>query len=354
MTLTGTADPVQLRSRIDAELATFLDRVTPLWPGQSSRLVSSELREYVLAPGKRIRPAFCYWGWRAAGREDCQAITTAAASLELLHASLIAHDDIIDGSDERRGRPALHRTLESIHRRHGWLGNAAGFGVSTAILCGAQLLAWSDEMYRSCGLGAARIAAGYPHLTSMRTEVLGGQFLDLHEQAAGGTLEGAMRVIRYKTASYTVRGPLRMGAAMAGAGDKVVAALDAVGLPLGEAFQLRDDVLGVFGDPAVTGKPNIDDLREGKPTVLIALTRLNARPRQVPEIEALFGDPQLTEAGAARLRQIITESGARDEVEKLIEERAQAARDALAGAPADPVARAVLDGLITTTTRREL
>ncbi|WP_018349982.1 polyprenyl synthetase family protein [Longispora albida] len=348
-----------LRSRIGGALAAFLDARAGHWPEPAakqggSQLVWEALRGFVLAPGKRLRPALCYWGWRAAGGADCQPIIQVAASLELFHAFCLIHDDVMDRAATRRGRPALHRYLADLHARSAWRGDAARFGANTAIDCGDLLLAWSDEMYRTSGLPATALAAADAQLARMRTETIAGQFLDLHEQARGGSLAGALNVIRHKTSPPTVEGPLRIGAAAAGAGPQLLEALTAVGRPLGEAFQLRDDLLGVFGDPEVTGRHAADELREGRPTVLIALTRERADARQARQIAALHGRANLTALGAAQLRRIMLATGAPAAVEDMIAVRVLAARAALAAAPVAPEAREVLAALIDAATRRDL
>ena len=206
------------------------------------------------------------------------ALLRACASLELLHASALVHDDYMDASDVRRGRPATHRAFEQIHRERGWAASPEQYGASAAILLGDLLLSWSDELLRTCGLPAERVleALGYFDLT--RSEVVTGQFLDVSAQARGAAdVDTAMTVLRYKSAKYSIERPLHIGAALAGASPEMITQLSRFGLPLGEAFQLRDDLLGVFGDPAVTGKPAGDDLIEGKRTVLVSLA-LDALP----------------------------------------------------------------------------
>ena len=226
----------------------------------------------LLAGGKRLRPAFCYWGHRAAGGADGEAIVNAAAALELFQACAIVHDDVMDGSDTRRGQPAAHRRFAALHRSRDWHGDPEAFGEGAAILLGDLCLSWSDEMLATSGFGPDELARGDRVFAEMRSELMGGQYLDLLEQArGGGSVERALRVARYKSAKYTIEKPLHLGAALAGGGQEVLDGFSGYGLPLGEAFQLRDDLLGVFGDPAQTGKPAGDDLREGKRTALVAM-----------------------------------------------------------------------------------
>ncbi|SFP27969.1 geranylgeranyl diphosphate synthase, type I [Amycolatopsis arida] len=345
--------PAELRDRVDRELAEFLDRGEPEFTSPPAlHEVFRLLRRFVLGGGKRIRPLFCYWGWRGAGGADCAEIVRAAAALELFQAFALMHDDIMDGSELRRGEPALHRALTDLHARHAWRGREAHFGMSVAILCGDLCLSYSDEMLHGCGLPDRRVRAAQELVHRMRTEVMIGQNLDLLDQATGGTLEGALTIIRFKAAKYTIERPLQIGAVLAGAGPELLAAYSDFAIPLGEAFQLRDDVLGVFGDSAVTGKPTLDDLREGKPTVLIALARQRVSAAQAAQLAELHGNDRLDEEGAATLRSIIAATGALTAVEDMIRERHERALAAAAAIPVpDEVRRALLDLAAAATVR---
>jgi geranylgeranyl diphosphate synthase type I len=206
----------------------------------------------------------------------------------------------MDGSDTRAGLPAVHRRFASLHRAEGWTGDPESFGTGAAILLGDLCLSWSDQMLATCGMPDGPLLAARGVFDEMRTELMGGQYLDLLEQArGGGSVERALRVARYKSAKYTIEKPLHLGAALAGAEQAVLDGYSGYGLPLGEAFQLRDDVLGVFGDPAETGKPAGDDLREGKRTALVALALERASAAQAAAVRRHLGDPHLTEDGVA-------------------------------------------------------
>lgn len=344
-----------LRAAVDQSLQEFLrrERAELLAAGEELLPAAAGITG-LLATGKRLRPAFCYWGWRGAGGHDCPQILTAAAALELLHAGALVHDDVMDGSDTRRGQPALHRQFESLHTEQGWRGQAAGFGTGAAILLGDLLLSWTDAMFHGSGLPADALARGQPVLDLMRTEVFAGQYLDLLGQAAGdGTLDSALRVVECKTAKYTIERPLQLGAALAApVSSQITAAYTAYGLPLGIAFQLRDDVLGVFGDPGQTGKPAGDDLREGKRTVLLAIARARASGAQVAALDSHLGDPLLGEAGMARVRSVITETGALARCERMISDNVREALAAAAAAPITPEAREALAELAVAATTR--
>jgi geranylgeranyl diphosphate synthase type I len=349
-------DPAQLRERVQTRLAGYLaeraEAVTELGPELEGPMrVLADLT----TGGKLLRPAFCYWGHRAAGAPDGTEIVAAAAALELLHVSALVHDDVMDGSDRRRGRPSAHRQFADLHRDAGWTGSPTSFGHSAAILLGDLVLAWADELLRGCGLAADRVAAGMAVFEAMRTEVIGGQYLDLVAQAAtdDASVTRAMRVLRFKTAKYSVERPLQLGATLGGADPGLVSAFTAFGIPLGEAFQLRDDLLGVFGDPERTGKPAGDDLREGKRTVLVTTALAAADSADRGTLQGLLGDPTLDTDGVERLRAVLVRTGAVDEVEKLIAQLTAQAQDALADAPIiDPTARQVLADLIVAATQR--
>lgn len=345
-----------IRKEIDEALLAFVDRQRPglLAIGDDLAPLLSAL-DVLLAGGKRLRPAFCYWGWRAAGGHEAQdGIVDAAASLELLQASALIHDDVMDSSDTRRGQPSVHRRLEAMARDADWPGAAAPFGEGAAVLLGDLCLSWSGEMYERSGLAADRLALGRPVYDLMRTEVMCGQYLDLLEGArGGGSVEAALRVVEYKSAKYTIERPLHLGAVLAGGDEAVVDALRGYGLPLGIAFQLRDDVLGVFGDPAETGKPAGDDLREGKRTVLIALTLERADAAQAALVERRLGDPALDAAGVAELREVIAGTGGLAACEAMIDRYAEQAGRALADAPIAPGARGALGELAVAATARQ-
>lgn len=324
-----TSLAVDLRARFEARLTMFLREQGPGWPDGAPHGLLSTLHRFVLAGGKRLRPTFCYWGWRSAGGPDGEPIVTAAAALELFHAFALIHDDIMDGSVRRRGEPSVHQFFADRHTRSAWRGDAARYGRNTALLGGDLCAAWADQMFHGCGLTREQVHRGYPVFAGMRTEVIAGQYLDLVSGVGDGSVAGALTVIRMKSARYTVTRPLQIGAALAGAGDAMLASFVQFGDPLGDAFQLRDDVLGVFGDPAVTGKPVLDDLREGKRTVMMAYARDRATRPQLARIRELFGSPDLDEAGAAELRRIIVDTGAREATEQLIGTRLITARSAL-------------------------
>ncbi|HEY5229954.1 MAG TPA: polyprenyl synthetase family protein, partial [Galbitalea sp.] len=326
--------------------------------GPTISAIATELNPFIdystalLSGGKRFRALFCYWGWNAvgAGRDgfdplealepprDLAGVIDVASGLELFHAAALVHDDIMDSSDTRRGMPAAHRRFAELHAAQGWTGSGAAFGTSGALLLGDLLLGWSDELIeQGLALLDSRAAANAARseFNRMRTEVTVGQYLDILEERSWRSspeseqLARAHRVLVYKSAKYSVEAPLTIGAAMGGASEPQLAALRAFGLPLGIAYQLRDDMLGVFGDPAVTGKPAGDDLREGKRTVLIALARAGLPANAVRLLDELLGDPQLNDDQIRMLQATLVGSGAVEKVERMISHNVGLAREAL-------------------------
>jgi geranylgeranyl diphosphate synthase type I len=348
-------DGAAFRGRIQEALDEFLDQMTgrlePLGP-DAGRLLAEARRS--VSGGKRFRAAFCWWGYRAVSPEveDEAALVRACAALELLHASALVHDDYMDASDTRRGRPATHRAFEAEHRGDGWRGEPGQYGAAAAILLGDLLLSWADELLRRCGLPLDRVSAALDVFDRCRSEVIAGQFLDVSAQARGhADVDTAMTVLRYKSAKYSIERPLHIGAALAGAGAETLAELTAYGLPLGEAFQLRDDLLGVFGDEASTGKPAGDDLVEGKRTVLVALALDAAGPEDAAALDRGLGTA-LSDEEVARLREVIDASGAHAQVEAVIDDLVALAVTALDKAQIDDNAREVLRALASAATDR--
>ncbi|MCW2524527.1 MAG: polyprenyl synthetase family protein [Frankiales bacterium] len=347
------AQSLTLVAAVNADLAAFLERQFDALTAIHSdlRLLCDAASAAVLVGGKRLRPTFAYWGWRSVqpvGAEGERELIRAAASLELLHAGALVHDDLMDSSDTRRGLPSAHLRFESEHRAREWPGAAGVFGVAGAVLLGDLLLSWAGEMFSAAitALPPERASAATSAFDAMRTEVVAGQFLDALAQTRQAVdVAETLRVIEFKTSKYTVQRPLLLGAGAAGADRESTAALSVYGLVLGEAFQLRDDLLGVFGDPAETGKPAGDDLREGKRTLLLALANeaatASAQPRQT-EILASVGREDLDDGQIERLREVLVETGARAGVEARITRRAEDAAQALAAADLSAEARSAL------------
>src|SRR5512132_3935839 len=325
-------DAEDLRARVDRALGALLDRELSAlgFLGADAAPVTDALTRFAMEGGKRLRPAFVYWGYRGAGGAAdgpaADAAIQAACSVELLHVCALIHDDIMDGSEVRRGRPAMHVGFAGLHRGRAWRGDPAAFGEGAAMLMGDLAFTWADVALSEAGLPDDRLAAALRVFNRLRSELMGGQYLDLVEARRGSPDEDAVRrVLTYKSGKYTIERPLHLGLALAGD-------YSAYGLPLGEAFQLRDDILGVFGAPEVTGKPAGDDLREGKETYLVMLARQRADGAGRQLLESALGNAKLSEDEVADLRRLITGCGAVEATEARIAELLAQAKAALAAA----------------------
>ncbi len=312
----------ELRAATNAALEEF-----SLDEGKALRAIGSELEpvadamhRFILDSGKRLRPIFALVGYLGSGAELTSSITQAAASLELVHVCALMHDDVMDASDTRRGAPSVHRAFEAMHRDRGLAGSDEQFGISAAILLGDLALIWSAKMLHIAGLETSTLLRAQNVYDEMRIELMAGQYLDVYEQVLGSeSVERSLKVARYKSGKYTIERPLHFGAALGSANPQPLMEIYShYGLPLGEAFQLRDDVLGVFGDPTETGKPAGDDLREGKRTVLLAKTMERVSPAERKTLEAILGTPALSPDQVESARAIIRNTGALDELEELI------------------------------------
>ncbi|MFM6939911.1 MAG: polyprenyl synthetase family protein [Rhodoluna sp.] len=328
----------------------------------------------LLAGGKRFRALFSYWSWVGAiataplkqseleRQRSAAAIVGITSALEMFHAAALVHDDLLDQSDTRRGAPAVHKRFEKLHTDSGWAGSAERFGVAGSVLVGDLMLGWSSEIFGNALLAAPTPtieAACRNEFSKMRVEVMAGQYLDVLEENSASTRSveeafgRANRVMLYKTAKYSIEAPLLIGAAFAGAEPGLLRGLSAFGIPLGMAFQLRDDILGVFGDPSVTGKPAGDDLREGKRTVLIALTLQNLAPSIRRIFEELLTSRELEAEQIQFMQQSIRESGALEKTERMMTELGDESLNALESLDIDPMAKEQLKGLALKVINRE-
>lgn len=314
--------------RVEDRVRLLLDRERARWGALDEALVEplDALAALVLAGGKRLRPTFCHWGFVAGGGDpDDPAVVAAGAAFEMLQGFALVHDDVMDGSATRRGAPAVHRAFAERHERADLVGEARRLGEGAAILVGDLALVYADRLLPSGPVGLSEL------WDELRTELNIGQYLDLIGTATGRSDRAmARRVARYKSGRYTIERPLHLGAVLAGRAD-LMTPLSSYGDPLGQAFQLRDDVLGVFGDTIRTGKPVGDDLREGKPTLLLAVARERVGPAQ-RAVLGRVGDPDLDGDDIAELQQVLVDTGALDEIEGEIETlgaRAVAALDTM-------------------------
>ncbi|MDY6997040.1 MAG: bifunctional (2E,6E)-farnesyl/geranyl diphosphate synthase [Actinomycetota bacterium] len=342
---------VELAAAVSEQLRDYLGerRRDAAYIGADYAVLTEAVEEFVLRGGKRLRPAFAYWGWRAvAGSEPGPEVLRLFSALELLHACALVHDDVIDASATRRGLPTVHRIFADRHRGSSWHGSSEQFGLSAAILLGDLALVWADDIIAGADIGADAHRRVQRVWAAIRTEVLGGQYLDIVAEASGAESVGsALTVNIYKTASYTISRPLQLGAAAAADCPEILEAFHELGTSLGVAFQLRDDVLGVFGDPAVTGKPSGDDLRSGKRTVLLAEAVELAEERDPVAAKTLRTavGTELSDSQVKEVCQIIESVGALAAVENRIDTLTRRALDILDTAAIDDQAKTGLADL---------
>lgn len=352
----GSVDVPAFTDRVNAALASFLDEqreIIGCISPHADELISS-ISDLTLN-GKRLRPRFAYLGFVGAGGDpQDEDIVRIGASLELFQAAALIHDDLIDRSDTRRGQPSVHRRFEALHRGAAWARDAARFGEAASVLAGDLCLSLSEQMF---GTTTAPPAARRVYDT-MRTQVMAGQFLDVLEESAGPSygadqaVARARTIVRFKSAKYSTENPMLLGGALAGASGAVLEQYSAFALPLGEAFQLRDDVLGVFGDPATTGKPAGDDLREGKRTELIAHALRLGTTTDRDFIQERLGAEDLDDAEVARMCRILSDSGALAATEASISQLSEQGFGALDALPVPAPVRGALRHLGLAAIRR--
>ena len=324
--------------RVDARLQLLLDTERTRWSAFDPDLAQpiDEIARLVLAGGKRLRPAFCHWGFvGAGGNPDDQRVIDAGAAFELMHAFALFHDDVMDGSATRRGEPTTHVVMSQLHEKHSWVGESRRFGEGAAILVGDLAFVYADQLL----LGAPQPV--WSIWNELRVELNFGQYLDMLGSAnSERRLVKAERICRYKSGKYTIERPLHLGAVLAAPEktEQLLPALSAYGLPLGDAFQMRDDVMGAFGETSVTGKPVGDDLREGKPTPLMAMATARADAAQLGVLQ-LVGNTVLNDAQVADVQAVIRETGALDQLEQLITSLTDEAIVAIGKAPLSQEAR---------------
>lgn len=305
-----------------------------------------------LSGGKSVRPTFMYIGWLC-GAGESEAALRAAAGIELLHGFALLQDDVMDESGARRGRPAAHVRLARWHEAQGLSGSAARFGESAAVLLSDLCLVWAERMLRESGVDAAALGRVWPRYDVMRAELAVGQLADLVNDAAGvPALDQVLDIARRKSGNYTVRRPLELGAAMAGCAEPVVGVLGEYGALIGEAFQLRDDLLGIFGEPSVTGKPANADLRERKATTVVALAEHLAAPSGRARLHDLWRRDTFDDSAVQTARELIVDSGAPQCAEQMIAERVDGARMLLADSTLAPTVTAALHQMALLCTRR--
>ncbi len=363
-----------LREKLDRELAAWLASKRQAAAGwrEMSELIDG-VGQLTTQGGKRLRPALVYYTYRACGGPSDQEVLPLALACELIHTYLLIHDDIMDHAEVRRGQPAAHVRFRQAHQQRGFHGDPQDFGRSVAILLGDLAHTWAVELFTGLDLDGERRRRLARCFSAMSEEVIGGQYLELllaqrrgalslqaPDASAAGREEELLRVLRLKSGCYTAERPIQLGALLTGAPDEVVAGLSRYGAAIGEAFQLQDDLLGMFGDARTVGKPVGEDLREGKFTFLIHHALAAATPEQRQALDAALGNPGLEVAEVTRVQRILEETGARAKVTAMVAERLRAAHQALEelqgserGFELQPEGRLFLEGLIDFLWERE-
>jgi geranylgeranyl diphosphate synthase type I len=342
-----------IAARVESRLRTLLDTETARWAAfdEDLQLPMQHIGRLVLGGGKRLRPSFCYWGFvGSGGSPDDEQIIDAGAALELMHAFALFHDDVMDDASSRRGTPTTHAVFAETHEANGWAGESRRFGEGVAILVGDLAFVMADQLL----LDAPRDA--WMIWNELRTELNIGQLLDIVGSVRGDRrLDKAERICRYKSGKYTVERPLHLGAVLAAPerAAELLPALSAYGLPLGDAFQMRDDVMGAFGDEAVTGKPVGGDLREGKPTPLLARAVAAATAAQRSVLDRV-GSPDLDDGDVAEMQQILIDTGALAALEQQIAALTDEAVAAIETVPITAQSRDELTELAHYVSRRDV
>ncbi len=351
MTSAAPASLAVIAVRVEDRLRAFLTPELARWAEFEADLAEpmAEIGRLVLAGGKRLRPAFCHWGFIGAGGDpEATMVVNAGAAFELMHAFALFHDDVMDDAHSRRGNITTHTVFAQHHRDGAWAGEARRFGEGVAILVGDLAFVYGDMMMSGAGAEAWAI------WNELRIELNVGQVLDILGSVRNErSRTRAEQICRYKSGKYTLERPLHLGAALAAPErlPELLPALSAYGLPLGDAFQMRDDVMGAFGDPQITGKPVGGDLREGKPTPLMARAVERATAAQA-EVLALVGRADLGDEQVARVQQVIIDTGALADLEATIARLTVEAVAALGVAPITTDARDELVALATYVSQR--
>jgi len=340
-----------VRHRAMAHVAEFTETRCVPQLDRTGVDVAAEVLVQFVDGGKCLRSTFMYLGWLC-GADDDDAALRACAGLELLHAFALLQDDVMDDSSLRRGRPAAHVQFGQWHREHGLSGSAERFGAAQAVLLSDLCLVWADQMMRESGVEHEALFRAWPHYDAMRIELAVGQSADVANDAgAFPDLDTVLDVARRKSGNYTVRRPLEIGAAMADCGH-LIDVLGSYGGAVGEAFQMRDDMLGVFGAPALTGKPAGGDLAERKATSVVVAAHRMADSSVRRQLTELMSAERLDDTDIDHWRTLIVATGAPDWIEKLIAERVSAAVDHISDHRIDDWAQSALADMAAVCTRR--
>ncbi len=321
-----------LKKEVDYEIAIYLDRVISETPYKDVFIKSAikYFKKTILAGGKRIRPIMMYWGYIGAGGKDRSEIIKASVSIELIHAFLLMHDDIVDRDDIRHGKKTMHAKYKE-HYEHFFLGDdAVHFGESIAIISGDYLYSLGNHVLFASQFEPAIIIRALNKMQDIVGLTCVGEIQDIYmEYGKKATREKIMQMYENKTARYTFDGPLKLGAILAGADDELCVKMSKFAVPLGIAFQIRDDMLGVFGSMKKTGKPVGSDIAEGKMTLLVRSAYDHASQKQKKELDRLLGNKKIGAYEVEAFQQLMIDTGAKDDVDTYMQKLIDEARSAL-------------------------
>jgi geranylgeranyl diphosphate synthase type I len=299
----------QLEPFLDAYFGAKIDEASKVHP--EAVVLSEGVRRFIRNGGKRVRPAFAYSAYVASGGRSLEAILYASAALEVLHAWALIHDDIIDNANLRHGKPSVHKVFEDFHRKRALSGSAGKFGTDAAILVGDLALTFADELLNTAPFPAERIRRAKEYYDLMKKQVIFGEYLDVVAPLKKQVTErDLLTILEYKTAKYTVERPMHIGAVLAGAEEDTLRIFSSYAVPLGQAFQIQDDIMGTFSNEAKIGKPVDSDIKEGKRTLLVLKAYEFSKGAEKRLLDAVLGNQSAGEAEIEAARQIMRSSGA--------------------------------------------
>jgi len=335
------------KGNIEREISAFFERERAACPSRPEfQTMLDALEEFTQRGGKRIRSVLLLMGYLSAGGDELDKARRAAVSMELVQDLMLIHDDLIDSSPERRGRPSFHMVYEGMHEKNGYRGDPSEFGRNMALIGGDLAESLANRALLSSGFPPKRLRDAMSCQACMVRDTGLGQLLDVMSQAAPGwTEEMVLMVHRYKTARYTFEGPLHIGAHLAGAKARQLRALSEYAIPVGTAFQITDDIIGFFGDPKRGGASDISDIREGKRTMLIVKALEVCEGKERAEIESALSNKALSVKEAERIRGIVRSSGSVDYSKMMADELTREGIKALDGPHLSEVATRFLRDL---------
>lgn len=321
-----------LKKEIDHEIEVYLDQV--IKEAEKTDVFMTSIVKYfkktILAGGKRIRPIMMYWGYVAAGGKNRAEIIKTSVSIELIHAFLLIHDDIVDRDDFRRGKKTLHAKYRDYHKKFLLGDESDHFGMSIALISGDFVYSLGNQILFSSKFSSDIVLCALNKMQDIVGLTCVGEMQDIYmEYSKNVTNKDILTMYENKTARYTFDGPLKLGAILGGADDIFCEKMSAFAMPIGIAFQVRDDILGIFGDEKKTGKPVGSDISEGKKTLLVNYALKRSSTNQKKKLVSLLGKKDLTQNDIANFQDILIKTGAKSEVDTYVDTLIAQAEDAV-------------------------